>query len=98
MGEVLVLLAGCARLDVLFDPGAAPRPAETVKGLPGRFVPARVGCQPIVVGVHDAPSDPFVGRNNYLLASIKPHPAVIGPSLRLPSGVKPGLVLLLRLY
>src|SRR5216683_4603427 len=41
--KVFVLLADCAPLDILFDPGVSSRPAETVEDFPGGLVSAWVG-------------------------------------------------------
>src|SRR6266851_7663140 len=62
--EVFVLLADRAPFNILFNPGAPSRPAETVEYFPGGLVPPWVGCQPVVVGVHDMPADSFIWGND----------------------------------
>src|SRR6266851_6028956 len=94
--EILALLTDRAPLYVLLDPGAPPGPTEAFEYFPGGLVAARVSCQSVVIGVHDAPADPFIWRNDWLLVLVKPQTSIVDPSLRFLPPVEPGLVLLAR--
>ena len=59
MCEVFVLLAGCASLDVLIDPGSLQGPEVIVLDLPYYFVMAWMSCAPVVVILPEDP--PFKG-------------------------------------
>ena len=59
MCEVFVLLAGCAPLDILFDPGFLHGPEVIVLDFSYCFVTAWVSCTPVVMVL---PEDlPFKG-------------------------------------
>jgi hypothetical protein len=54
--EVFVLLASCASLDVLFDPGLLHGPEVIVSDLPYCFVTAWVSRAPVVMVLPEDPS------------------------------------------
>src|SRR5216683_150020 len=70
--QVLVLLTDCAPLYVMFDPGAPSRPTEALEYFPGGLVLPRVGCQPVMIGVHNTPANSFVGRDDELPSLVEP--------------------------
>jgi hypothetical protein len=57
--EVFVLLAGCAPLDVLVDPGSLQGPEVFVPDFPYCFIAAWVSCTPVVMILPEDP--PFKG-------------------------------------
>jgi hypothetical protein len=59
MCEVFVLLAGCASLNVLFDPGFLYRPKVIVLDFSYCFVAAWMSCAPVIVILPEDP--PFKG-------------------------------------
>src|SRR5580693_4250877 len=65
MGQVLVLLAGCATFDIFGDPRSRARPEVFSVYLPDGFVSSGVSTEwSVVPGVHEFTFQPLVRRND----------------------------------
>jgi hypothetical protein len=65
MGQVLVLLAGCATFDILSDPRSRARPEVFFVYLSDGFVSSGVSTEwSIVPGVHEFTFQPLIWRND----------------------------------